>query len=428
MGAGLAYDEANRVISATIMGHSEYYGYAPDNKRIYRLKASGGEEWTFYESRGEKLGTFTVTTSGTYPYLSAYLVVAQTNVWFAGKLVNRYNAATYTQSAVYRDRLGSERGGGQRYYPYGDEITSTANDTEKFGTYFRDSFTTLDYADQRYYAGAYGRFNSADQYMASAGPSDPSSWNRFSYTRGDPVNRVDPSGQNDLGCGAVNGFVGECDDGGWDQGDPIYDSGGEGVAGLCYTNPTWALAHAAACGMAGVGAPIQPPTAPVPPPLTCDSTGATTWPAQFLTGTSGAGITGTEFGVPIAFTFSASGGTGSYSFSVAQTITSYGSLTYASGLVLNGSGIPVTDRLAASEFYQNGSSFTFTDAPGVWVISPLYGPAVSAHLIDAFTTNVTVTSGSQSVQCPEQQWLATISWAPGQPAAGSATIITGDSQ
>jgi hypothetical protein len=31
--------------------------------------------------------------------------------------------------------------------------------------------------------------------MASGGPADPGSWNRYAYVAGDPVNRVDPSGR-----------------------------------------------------------------------------------------------------------------------------------------------------------------------------------------------------------------------------------------
>ena len=61
----------------------------------------------------------------------------------------------------------------------------------------RDSYTGLDYADQRFYASTYGRFNTPDPYSASGGPGDPSSWNRYSYTRGDPVNRIDRSGLAD---------------------------------------------------------------------------------------------------------------------------------------------------------------------------------------------------------------------------------------
>ena len=63
------------------------------------------------------------------------------------------------------DRLGTNRAGGARFYPYGDEITSTAGDRTKFGTYNRDSFTGLDYADQRMYASGYGRFATADPYL-----------------------------------------------------------------------------------------------------------------------------------------------------------------------------------------------------------------------------------------------------------------------
>lgn len=48
--------------------------------------------------------------------------------------------------------------------------------------------------DQRYYASSYGRFNTADQYQASAGPGDPGSWNRYAYVNGDPVNYNDPQG------------------------------------------------------------------------------------------------------------------------------------------------------------------------------------------------------------------------------------------
>jgi RHS repeat-associated protein len=74
----------------------------------------------------------------------------------------------------------------------------------EFTTYNRDSYTTLDYADQRFYASSYGRFNTPDPYQATgassgsvSNPSDPGSWNRYSYTRGDPINRLDRSGQLD---------------------------------------------------------------------------------------------------------------------------------------------------------------------------------------------------------------------------------------
>jgi RHS repeat-associated protein len=104
-----------------------------------------------------------------------------------------YSASGITGS-VEEDRNGTDLSALARFLPYGEEITSTASDRMKFATYTRDSFTALDNADQRYYASSYGRFNTADQYMASTGPSDPGSWNRYAYVTGDPVNNYDSQG------------------------------------------------------------------------------------------------------------------------------------------------------------------------------------------------------------------------------------------
>jgi len=111
-------------------------------------------------------------------------------------------------SPVLQDRLGTNRAGGARFTAYGEETTSTANDRTKFGTYNRDSFTGLDYADQRFYASSYGRFNAPDPYKASAGTNNPISWNRYSYVLGDPVNHSDRRGllvddQAAIECGPV---------------------------------------------------------------------------------------------------------------------------------------------------------------------------------------------------------------------------------
>jgi RHS repeat-associated protein len=56
----------------------------------------------------------------------------------------------------------------------------------------------VDYADQRYYASAYGRFNTPDPYQATDNggidANTPESWNRYAYVLGDPVNYLDPMG------------------------------------------------------------------------------------------------------------------------------------------------------------------------------------------------------------------------------------------
>jgi RHS repeat-associated protein len=239
-GLTMTYDGRNRAASASQMGGTEYYGYAPDNKRIYRWNAAAGtEEFTLYGAQGERLGTFAWATPGSPQY---GFVPTETNVWFGKKLINRWVVyGGVGPLAVMRDRLGTDRETGARYYPYGDEITSTANDAEKYGTYVRDSFTTLDYADQRYYASSYGRFNTADPYQASAGPKDPGSWNRYAYVEGDPVNSRDPGGLFALGPGegCGNSLDGVDYDG---DGFGCEDGGApNSILTICAENPSLAL-------------------------------------------------------------------------------------------------------------------------------------------------------------------------------------------
>jgi len=117
-GAGLTltYDEANRVASAhPASGGTEYYGYAPDNKRVYKLTATGTEQWTFYGAQGERMiegltlsRTFNWDNGNALPFGGGSL-----DVWFAGKLIWQQNAS------VYGDRLGSNRGAGRGFIRMG---------------------------------------------------------------------------------------------------------------------------------------------------------------------------------------------------------------------------------------------------------------------------------------------------------------------
>src|SRR5258706_11097921 len=91
------------------------------------------------------------------------------------------------------DRLGSARDQ-SGYYPYGEEYPTTAQDRDKFATYYRDGTSLLDYARNRYYSSTLGRFTSADPYVSSTGLGDPGSWNRYSYVENDPINFTDPQG------------------------------------------------------------------------------------------------------------------------------------------------------------------------------------------------------------------------------------------
>jgi RHS repeat-associated protein len=54
--------------------------------------------------------------------------------------------------------------------------------------------TGLDYFGARYFSGAQGRFTSPDKPFADQHPSDPQSWNLYSYTRNNPLRFVDLDG------------------------------------------------------------------------------------------------------------------------------------------------------------------------------------------------------------------------------------------
>jgi RHS repeat-associated protein len=179
------FDVANRL--ATVNGFS--YGYTADNRRVLKRNDSSGEEiYTFWSITGQRLGTYKLNVAG-----DAWTTLS-TNVYFHGRLIQ--SGAPGNMQAVLTDRLGSNVTGGKRYFPYGEERgAGTANNDEKFATYYRDAESGLDYADQRYEAIGYGRFSSPDRVMTEAQPAQPNSWNGYSYTSGDPVNSNDPTGR-----------------------------------------------------------------------------------------------------------------------------------------------------------------------------------------------------------------------------------------
>jgi RHS repeat-associated protein len=247
---GEVYDIQNRLIRNGGSSLAWAYSYAPGNKRIWRGGWSGStqttDEITFWSITGQKLISYNVSVvSGGLVAMSS-----ATYQYFGGKLIK--NAGGY----VTPDRLGSIG----KYFPYGQERPSATTDgTEKFATYFRDSETGLDYAQNRYHEPGAGRFRTPDPGQSG------SNW--YAYAGGDPVNNSDPSGLdflsallNWLGTGWAAGFdpgFGGCEasfycDGQWE------DSGGP-MAGNCLYQgqaPTcvpWSVYSAGAGCFAGSG-------------------------------------------------------------------------------------------------------------------------------------------------------------------------------
>jgi len=195
----MAYDVDNRLTTA----NGEAYAYTPANQRVWLRKAGGAERFTFHDLNGQRLAEYAPWVNGG----TLYFVQVKAELYFGGKRIRSGG------QAVAEDRLGSTRredSTASRFFPWGEENGSTANDRQKFATYYRDAGTALDYANQRYYSAAAGRFLTPDPYMASGGPADPGSWNRYAYVGGDPVNKNDPLGlcspQDNPPCYSVTGY------------------------------------------------------------------------------------------------------------------------------------------------------------------------------------------------------------------------------
>ena len=149
------------------------------------------------------------------------------------------------------------------YYPWGEVKGSTnPQNTWSFATYWQDSASGLDYANNRYYSNAYGRFMTPDPSRSSGGPSNPQSWNRYAYVSGDPVNFHDPAGlMEEEVCSSGDGSA--CDDGGG-GGDPTgyCDPSIEDCSSTCVSADGFTPMPGPGCQSGG--APPTQTTTPVP--------------------------------------------------------------------------------------------------------------------------------------------------------------------
>jgi RHS repeat-associated protein len=186
-GGALTYDSENRLLTAP----GVQYAYDSKNKRVWAGTLNGSGALTaqavfVYGATGQMLGEYSITVG------SSSLTVAAMNlsVYFGGKRIAVTNSSGVTM-AFSPDRLGSS---GQ-FYPYGEgKGGNNPADTWSFGTYWTDSATGLDYANQRYFSSQFGRFMTPDPYLGSGDPRNPESWDRYVYTLDDPVNIYDPLG------------------------------------------------------------------------------------------------------------------------------------------------------------------------------------------------------------------------------------------
>jgi RHS repeat-associated protein len=73
----------------------------------------------------------------------------------------------------------------------------------------RESESGNDNFGARYYSSNLGRFMSPDEPNVDQDPTDPQSWNLYTYVRNNPLNNTDPNGQPCIRNGDGN-YVGDC--------------------------------------------------------------------------------------------------------------------------------------------------------------------------------------------------------------------------
>ncbi len=180
------YDSEDRIVSVDA-GSTASYAYDHQNRRY---KKTVGSTVTDYVWLGNKVLAEHNGSTGTV--LTDYIYSA------AIRLRNSSGGAQYFLSDRLSTRLvldssGNVSGGGD--LAFGEDFAeSGAQEKHHFTSYERDSETGVDYAINRQESVGVGRFMRVDPLSSSAKYDRPQTWNRYSYSANDPVNRKDTTG------------------------------------------------------------------------------------------------------------------------------------------------------------------------------------------------------------------------------------------
>ncbi|MFZ0410206.1 MAG: RHS repeat-associated core domain-containing protein, partial [Candidatus Acidiferrales bacterium] len=205
--SGYGYDAAGNMTSIPSVGSYSF-------NALNQLTSAAGVTYTY-----DPLGHRVEKSSGTlYLYGPGDSVLEETTL--SGTLVNQYiyfgNARVARRDAsgnvfyYSQDHLGTSRvlaevpSGGSTatlcydadFYPFGGEraYTNTCAQNYKFTGKERDTESHLDNFSARYNSSTLGRFMSPDPGNAGADPTNPQSWNMYTYVLNNPLNFVDPTG------------------------------------------------------------------------------------------------------------------------------------------------------------------------------------------------------------------------------------------
>ncbi|HEX8130206.1 MAG TPA: PKD domain-containing protein [Pyrinomonadaceae bacterium] len=180
------------------------YTYNANNQRLVTQEGSETSNVrTYYVWDGEKViteyresGTTTPSWVKNYIYLGGRLLATQQPGSVAGT-----EAVAFHHPDHLGTRLVTDPANGTQYeqstLPFGTGFSAetTGNTNRRFTSYDRNQSTGLDYAVNRHYDPAQGRFTQPDPLgVRASNLSDPQTLNLYSYCGNDPINREDADG------------------------------------------------------------------------------------------------------------------------------------------------------------------------------------------------------------------------------------------
>jgi len=201
--ATFVYDDLDMVEESNVNLARKAYLYNANDECIATIAIVGGQrsgsEWTIRDNDGRTLRRFQKTATGTWSWTEDYIY--RDNALLAAEVPGPERTLHFHLDHLGTPRLITGSGGAEislhTYYPFGQEATSSAQDTEraKFTGHERDD-ANLDYMHARYYLPYTGRFLSVDPVMdLKKTLPNPQMWNRYAYVLNSPINAVDPDGR-----------------------------------------------------------------------------------------------------------------------------------------------------------------------------------------------------------------------------------------
>ena len=217
-----SYDAAGNLTLLTGVGR---LGYDAENrlKTFDNAVASVQEQGTYvYDGLGQRVKRTTTIRGTSETTVYVYDAFGQLTAEYSSKAPAAGSGGRFF---ITQDHLGSTRlvtkqdktfAECRDFFPFGERIASGLNGRsltcygggnavkQQFTGKERDVESSLDYFGARYYSARLGRFTGVDPLLNSGRPSDPQTWNRYSYVSGNPLSFVDPLGlyQFAVSCGS----------------------------------------------------------------------------------------------------------------------------------------------------------------------------------------------------------------------------------